>query len=151
MKLESQKEEIKLAINRTYEVMYIGAPETADDDIVKLNEGIEQMITREGGTIVRTENMGRRRLAYPIKKKTEGHYVLFEIEDSGQSIAELERRMRVNDVVIRYITVRVDEDRKSAEKNRLKRETKRTTRANRNKFTEPEEVFLAVAAEEENQ
>jgi small subunit ribosomal protein S6 len=129
--------------------MYIGTPETADEDIVTLNESIEQMITKEGGTIVRTDNLGRRRLAYPIRKKTEGHYVLFEIEDSGQTIAELERRMRVNDTIMRYITVRVDEDRKSAEKNRAKREKKHTTRANRNKFTEPEEVFLAVAAEEE--
>ena len=129
--------------------MYIGTPETADDDIVKLNEAIEQMITKEGGTVVRTDNMGRRRLAYPIQKKTEGHYVLFEIEDSGQTIAELERRMRVNDAIMRYITVRVDEDRKSAEKNRAKREKRQTTRANRNKFTEPEEVFLAAAEEEE--
>lgn len=138
-----------MATNRVYEVMYIGTPETADEDIVTLNESIEQMITKEGGTIVRTDNLGRRRLAYPIRKKTEGHYVLFEIEDSGQTIAELERRMRVNDTIMRYITVRVDEDRKSAEKNRAKREKKHTTRANRNKFTEPEEVFLAVAAEEE--
>jgi small subunit ribosomal protein S6 len=138
-----------LANNRVYEVMYIGTPETSDDDITKLNEAIEQMIAKEGGTVVRTDNLGRRRMAYPIKKKTEGHYVLFEIEDSGQSIAELERRFRVNDIVMRYITVRVDEDRKAAEKNRAKREKKHTTRANRNKFTEPEEVFLAVAAEEE--
>ena len=129
--------------------MYIGTPETADEDIVKLNESIEQMIVKEGGTVVRTDYDGRRRLAYPIRKKTEGHYVLFEIEDSGQSIAELERRFRVNDVVMRYITVRVDEDRKAAEKHRSKREKKHTTRVNRNKFTEPEEVFLAVAAEEE--
>jgi small subunit ribosomal protein S6 len=150
VKLESHKEDIKLA-NRTYEVMYIGTPDAADEDITNLNEAIEQMIAKEGGTVVRTDNLGRRRLAYPIKKKTEGHYVLFEIEDSGQSIAELERRMRVNDMIMRYLTVRVDEDRKSAEKNRAKREKKHTTRVNRNKFTEPEEVFLAVAAEEEGQ
>lgn len=137
--------------NRTYEVMYIGTPDAADEDITKLNEAIEQMIVGGGGTVVKTESMGRRRLAYPIQKKNEGHYVLFEIEDSGQSIAELERRMRVNDMIMRYLTVRVDEDRKSAEKNRAKREKKHTTRANRNKFTEPEEIFLAVAEQEEGQ
>ena len=93
--------------------MYIGTPDAADDEIVKLNESIEELITKEGGTVVKTENMGRRKLAYQIKKKTEGHYVLFEIEDSGQTIFELERRMRVNDVILRFVTVRVDEDRKN--------------------------------------
>lgn len=140
-----------MANNRVYEVMYIGTPEAADEDITKLNEAIEQMITKEGGNVVRTDNMGRRRLAYPINKKNEGHYVLFEIEDSGQTIAELERRMRVNDTIMRYITVRVDEDRKSADKNRAKREKRQTRRreASRNANT-PEEVF-ASAAEQENQ
>ena len=140
-----------MATNRIYEVMYIGTPETADDDISKLNESIEQMIAKEGGSVVRTDVMGRRKLAYPINKKTEGHYVLFEIEDSGQTIAELERRMRVNDAIMRYITVRVDEDRKSAEKNRAKREKRQTKRreASRNANT-PEEVF-ARAGEQENQ
>ncbi len=140
-----------MATNRVYEVMYIGTPETVDDDITKLNESIEQMITKEGGSVVRTDNMGRRKLAYPINKKTEGHYVLFEIEDSGQTIAELERRMRVNDAVLRYITVRVDEDRKSAEKNRAKREKRQTRRREASRSTNtPEEVF-ARAGEQENQ
>ncbi|MGC2235821.1 MAG: 30S ribosomal protein S6 [Pyrinomonadaceae bacterium] len=140
-----------MANNRVYEVMYIGTPDAAEDDIVKLNEAIEEMIAKGGGEVVRTDNMGKRRLAYPINKKTEGYYVLFEIADSGQSIAELERRMRVNDNIIRYLTVRVDEDRKAAEKNRAKRERKHTNRANRNKFVEPEEIFLAVAEQEEAQ
>jgi small subunit ribosomal protein S6 len=138
-----------LAINRVYEVMYIGTPDTADADIEKLNDGIEKMIKKEGGSVVKTENMGRRKLAYPIKKKTEGHYVLFEIEGSGQEIAELERRMRVNDAIMRYLTVRVDEDRKAAEKNRLKREKRQNRRSTRSNFTTPEEAFLAEAADEE--
>lgn len=117
-----------MAPKRTYEVMYIGTPETADEDIVKLNEAIEQMIVKEGGTVVKTEAMGRRRLAYPIRKKTEGHYTLFEIEGSGQEIAELERRMRVNDTIMRYITVRVDEERKTAAKLTAKRENRQTRR-----------------------
>lgn len=117
-----------MAVKRTYEVMYIGTPETSDDDITKLNEAIEKMITDEGGSIVKTEAMGRRKLAYPINKKTEGHYTLFEIEGSGQEIAELERRMRVNDAIIRYITVRVDEEHKTAEKLRAKREERQNRR-----------------------
>lgn len=138
-----------MANNRVYEVMYIGTPDAADADITKLNDAIEKMIKKEGGSVVKTENMGRRRLAYPINKKTEGHYVLFEIEGSGQEIAELERRMRVNDTIMRYLTVRVDEDRKAAEKNRLKREKRQTRRTTRSKFTTPEEAFLAKAEEEE--
>jgi small subunit ribosomal protein S6 len=65
--------------------------------------------------------MGRRKLAYPIQKNREGHYVVLTIEGSGLEIAELERRMRVSDAVIRYITVRIDEDLKRAEKIRGRR------------------------------
>lgn len=117
-----------MATNRTYEVMYIAAPETADDDVTKLNESLVQIVEKEGGTIVNTELMGRRKLAYPINKKTEGHYTLFEISGSGQEIAELERRMRVNDAIIRFITVRVDEDRKKADKLKNKREIRQARR-----------------------
>lgn len=117
-----------MAVKRTYEVMYIGTPETSDEDITKLNDAIEKMVTDEGGSIVKTEVMGRRKLAYPINKKTEGHYTLFEIEGTGQEIAELERRMRVNDTVMRYMTVRVDEDRQTAEKHRAKRENRQNKR-----------------------
>lgn len=111
-----------MAEKRIYEVMYIAAPETTDEDITKLNDGITKQIEDEGGSIVKVEDMGRRRLAYTINKKTEGHYVLFEIAGSGQEIAELERRMRVNDLIMRFITVRVDEERKAAQKLTDKRE-----------------------------
>ena len=67
-------------------------------------------------------------MAYNINKREEGYYVLFEINGTGQEIAELERRMRVNDMVMRYITVRVDEDRKKAEKLTAKREARRAKR-----------------------
>lgn len=117
---------------RTYEVMYIGTPETADEDITKLNETIQQLVEKEGGSVIKTEAMGKRKLAYPIKKKTEGHYTLFEIEGSGQEIAELERRFRVNDTVMRYITVRVDEDRKKADKIAEKRENRQNRKLGKN-------------------
>ena len=115
--------------NRTYEVMYIVNPETEGEKIEKLNEAVGKLVEKEGGTVVRMDNVGIRNLAYPIQKKNEGHYVLFEIEGSGQEILELERRMRVNDMIMRYITVRVDEDRKTADKRREKRETRATKRA----------------------
>jgi small subunit ribosomal protein S6 len=118
-----------LATQRIYEVMFIVDPKAADDDITRLNETLLQVITDQGGTITKHENMGRRQLAYPIGRQNEGYYVLFEIDGSGREIAELERRMRVNDQVIRYITVRVDEDRRRAEKFKAKRARKASKRA----------------------
>lgn len=111
--------------NRVYEVMFIATPDAADDDIAKLNETLQGVITKEGGSVVRIDDIGRRQMAYEIKRKREGYYVLFEIEGSGREIAELERRMRVSDLIMRYITVRVDEDRKAAEKIRAKREKRK--------------------------
>ena len=128
--------------NRTYEVMYIVNPETAGDKIEKLNDAVGKLIKKEGGEVVRMDDIGLRNLAYPIQKKTEGHYVLFEIEGSGQEIAELERRMRVNDMIMRYITVRVDEDRKKADKIRTKREARAEKRA---RFRQTEETAEAPA------
>lgn len=110
-----------MATQRTYEVMFIVDTSASEEDITRLNENLTQIITDQGGTVTKQENMGRRHLAYPIGRRTEGHYVLFEVDGSGREIAELERRMRVNDQVIRYITVRVDEDRRRAEKFKAKR------------------------------
>jgi small subunit ribosomal protein S6 len=114
--------------NRVYEVMFIATPDAADDDIAKLNDSLQTIITDQGGSIVRVDDMGRRKMAYEINRKKEGYYVLFEIEGTGREIAELERRMRVNDLIMRYLTVRVDEERKTAEKVRAKREKRRTER-----------------------
>lgn len=141
-----------MAEKRTYEVMYIAAAETSDDDIAKLNEIITNIIETEGGTIVKMEDMGRRRLAYEINKKKDGYYVLFEIEGSGQEIAELERRMRVNDTIMRYLTVRVDEERKTAQKltdKREKRQSRNNQRYNNSAAANQTEEIAAEAQNEE--
>jgi len=122
--------------NRTYEVMYIIDPDTDAEKIGKLNDAVGKLIEKEGGEVVRMDDIGMKELAYSIQKKKEGHYVLFEINGTGQEIAELERRMRVNDMIMRYITVRVDEDRKKADKIRSKREARAEKRA-RFRQTEP--------------
>nr|MBA3599681.1 30S ribosomal protein S6 [Acidobacteriota bacterium] len=107
--------------------------------VTKLNESLQQIIENGGGSIVKTDVMGRRKLAYPINKKTEGFYTLFEIEGSGQEIAELERRMRVNDAIIRYLPVRVDEERKTAAKLTAKREDRQSRkRSGSSKFNQTE-------------
>lgn len=128
-----------MAVKRTYEVMYIAQAETAEDDITKINDSIQKLVEGEGGNVVRIDNIGRKKLAYEIKRKKEGYYVLLEIEGFGKEIAEIERRFRVNDAIVRYITVRVDEDRKAAEKMLAKRERRTTRRNEFNAQTENEE------------
>jgi len=130
---------------RTYEVMYIIDPDTPADRMEKLNEAVGKLIEKEGGSIVRKEEYGLKTFAYPIQKKTEGYYVLYEINGSGQEIAELERRMRVNDMIMRYITVRTDEERKTAEKRKLKRETRAAKRASFRQTASAEEMAEAPA------
>lgn len=110
-----------MANTRTYEVVVIVNSKVSDDDTTALSQNLGNIVTSQGGSIVKSESMGRKTLAYPIEKMTEGNYWLFEIEGSGQEIAELERRMRVNEDVVRYMTVRVDLDRRRAEKFKAKR------------------------------
>src|SRR3954451_20798115 len=129
--------------NRTYEVMYIVKPDTDGEKIEKLNEAVGKLIEKEGGEVVRMDDIGIKPLAYPIQKNYEGHYVLFEIQGSGQEILELERRMRVNDMIMRYITVRVDEDRKKADKMKAKRDNRTARRA---RFRQTEDASPEAAA-----
>ena len=109
---------------RQYEVVFIVDPTAEEDEVTRLTDSFKQIVTDQGGTITKSESMGKRQLAYEILHKTEGSFWLLEIEGSGREIAELERRMRVNDRIIRYITVRVDEDRRRAEKFKAKRARK---------------------------
>src|SRR5919197_4339210 len=117
-----------LAENRVYEVVFIVDPDTPEEDLTRLTENRRGVVTDQGGTITKSEVMGRRQLAYRIGRKTEGHYWLFEVEGTGAEIAELERRMRVSDAVLRYLTVRVDEDRRRAEKLKARRARKAAKR-----------------------
>jgi small subunit ribosomal protein S6 len=126
--------------------MYIVDPDTPDERIVKLNEAVGKVIEKQGGKVIKMDDMGKRALAYPIQKKNEGHYVLFEIEGTGQEIAELERRMRVNDMIMRYITVRIDQDRKRAEKIKAKREKKKAARSRFNEVAPAEDESGQAAA-----
>jgi small subunit ribosomal protein S6 len=106
---------------RTYEVAFIAAPNTAEDELSKLNSLIEQIITDRGGKITKVDNWGRRKLAYRIGKFDEGVYTFVYFEGAGKEIAEVERRLRVTDFIIRYLTVRTDEALKRAQKLKSKR------------------------------
>jgi small subunit ribosomal protein S6 len=112
-----------LETKRQYEVVFIVDP-AADEEVPRLTESFSQIVTDQGGVVTKAETMGKRQLAYEILHHKDGTFVLLEIEGSGREIAELERRMRVNDRVLRYITVRVDEDRRRAQKLKERRARK---------------------------
>lgn len=101
---------------RNYEIMFIVRPDVADEDADKLITQMEGVAAGAGGKVVKVEKMGRRRLAYRIQRQREGLYVLFKLQGSGDTVREFERRLKVTDTVIKYLTVRIDEDLKRAEK-----------------------------------
>ncbi len=118
----SQKEVKRM--NRTYEVMYIVRPDVEEADLDKLIEGFEKNVTDGGGEIKSIEKMGRRRLAYTVRKFNDGFYVLMTIVAAGSLIGEIERRLRVSEQVIKFITVRMDEEEKRLAKVKAIRDTK---------------------------
>lgn len=101
---------------RTYELVFVVDPRVADEDVVALTQEYKQMISAGGSQVTKEESWGRRKLAYPIAKLNEGKYVLLGIESEGgkSSLPEVEHRMRQNDKILRYLTVRTDEDLKRA-------------------------------------
>ncbi|HEU4636621.1 MAG TPA: 30S ribosomal protein S6 [Edaphobacter sp.] len=111
-------------MSRTYEVMYIVRPDLEEADLDKLIEGFEKNVTDGGGEIKSTEKMGRRRLAYTVRKFNDGIYVLMTIIAEGSLVGEIERRLRVSEQVIKFITVRIDEEEKRLAKVKAIRDTK---------------------------
>jgi small subunit ribosomal protein S6 len=113
---------------RNYEIMFIVNPNATEDEIDKINAQVEGIITTGGGQIQKIEKMGKRRLAYDIDKFREGYYVLFAIGANGDIVKECERRLRVIDAVIRYITVRIDDENRRFEKMRSYRQKRAARR-----------------------
>ena len=99
-------------MSRVYEVMFIIRPDVAEEDADKLIAGLSTNVTNGGGVIKSVDKMGRRKLAYVVRKFNDGNYVLMTIEANGAVVAELERRLRVSEPVIKFITVRMDEEEK---------------------------------------
>jgi small subunit ribosomal protein S6 len=108
--------------DRQYELVYILPPETAEAQVTELHGQLEAIIARMGGAIEKTENWGRKKLAYDIGHHKEGVYVLEVINGSGDLMKELDRRLRVTDEVVRHMIVRVDEEKKVVERTRGKRQ-----------------------------
>ena len=112
---------------RVYEVLFIVAPTVDESDLETLITQMSDVLTSQGAEVTKIDRMGRRRLAYPIQKFNEGYYVVLTVEGTGSEIAEIERRMRVIDAIIRYLTIRIDEDLKRAEKFRERRSARAAT------------------------
>ena len=103
---------------RQYELIYVVSSDATDQQIADLHTQVEQIASRFGGRIDKTENLGRRKLAYEIGPHKEGTYVLEVISGTGELMKEIDRRLRVSDQVIRHLTVRVDEENRVIERAR---------------------------------
>jgi len=112
-------------MNRTYELMFIVRPDMVEEDQDKLISTLESAVTSTGGTVKNVERMGKRRLAYKVRKFNDGIYVLLTIEGPGALIHELERRLRVTEPVIKFLTVRIDEEQKRLDKIKAIRDARR--------------------------
>jgi small subunit ribosomal protein S6 len=111
-------------MNRTYEIMFIVRPDVEEAELDKLIEGFSANVTGGGGEVKSVEKMGRRRLAYTVRKFNDGFYVLLNVAAAGSLITEIERRLRVSEQVIKFITVRMDEEEKRLAKVKAIRDTK---------------------------
>ena len=140
---------------RVYELLFIVMPTVADEAVDALVEQLRAVAEERGATVTKVDKMGRRKLAYPIRVSpttfTEGIYLVLTIEGTGAEIAELERRLRVTETVIRHLTVRIDEDLKRAEKFKTKRAARAATGGGRRRErsqASAAEVFTDATEEE---
>ena len=112
-------------MQRIYEVMFIVRPDMPEEEQERLIATLDSQVTGAGAKVANVERMGKRRLAYLVRKFNEGIYVLLTVEGSGAVVAELERRLRVTEPVIKFITVRVDEEQKRLAKVKAIRDSKK--------------------------
>ena len=116
-------------MNRKYELVYVVSPDATEDQVTDLHNQVEQIAQRMSGVIEKTDNWGRRRLAYEIGPHKEATYVVETINGSGDLMKEIDRRLKVSDLIIRHLVVRVDEDEQVIERAKSKRtETSRRRR-----------------------
>jgi small subunit ribosomal protein S6 len=127
---------------RNYEVVFVAAPTLASEELEGFINHIQTVVEGKNGKVVKVDNWGKKSLAYKIKRFREGYYVVLNIEGDGSAIAELERRFRVTDYIIRYISVRIDEDFKRSEKIKAARQRKASSQA-------PAEPSIEVETEDE--
>ena len=108
-------------MNRKYELVYVVSPDATEEQVNDLHTQVDGIVQRMGGQIEKTENWGRRKLAYEIGRHKEGTYVLETLLGSGDLLKEIDRRLKVFDIVIRHLVVRVDEEQGVIERTRARR------------------------------
>ena len=136
---------------RLYDLVFIARPATPEEDLKKVLTMIEHTCAEKGAKIEKTEHWGTRKLAYRVAKHREGIYVHQEIRTThGELIAELERRLRVQDTVIKYQTVRLDEDLKRQKKLTTKREKRAARRPRRTPAPAPVAAATPAPATEQS-
>jgi small subunit ribosomal protein S6 len=132
--------------DRTYEIIFIVDPNLGEPEVDALAAQIQGFVEKEGGRVSKLEKWGKKRLAYTVGKHREGSYVLLVADGPPALVKEVERRIRVTDGVFRFLTVRVDEDLRKAERSKALRtaqeERKRTRQAARGAAGEGEGVRL---------
>jgi small subunit ribosomal protein S6 len=116
-------------MNRIYELMFIVRPDMTDEDLDKLISNLQTIVPASGGSIVKVDKMGKRRLAYTVRRFHEGIYVLLVVEGGGEVVHELERRLRVTEQVIKFLTVRIDEEQKRLDKVKALRDARKKVSA----------------------
>ena len=114
---------------RIYESLFIVKPDTPDEELDQRLEQVRTNLTAGGATVDKLEKWGKRRLAYKIGKYREGAYVLIQFTAGPETVKEFERRLRVSDIVLKYITVRIDETLKRLEKRKKDRDKRAARRA----------------------
>jgi len=113
---------------RQYEILFIAEQNLGEAEVDTLTATVKGFIEKENGTVEKVEKWGKKRLAYPIGKNREGSYVLMLVNSEGAAIAEVERRMRVTDGLLRFLAVRIDAEMKKADRKRAIRSKKESTR-----------------------
>ena len=116
---------------RLYETIFIASPVLTDEQSDELVKQFEGIIAEQGGELLKTDKWGRKKLAYEVQKFSEGYYTLFQMNAGSKLVAELERRFRNNDAVIKFMSIRLDEEAKAADRNkaRFEREARRKAKA----------------------
>ena len=112
---------------RIYEELFILKPDTAEEMVDQIIDQVRQVIASQDGVVDKVDKWGIRRLAYRVQKLNEGFFVLVQFTSTPETVKEIERRLRVSDFVLKFLTVRIDEKLKRIEK-RKKRREKRASR-----------------------
>lgn len=129
---------------RKYEIIFIIRPDMEEEDLNKLVTQMEGVVAGAGGKMERVDRMGRRRLAYRVGRYQDGHYVLFVLEGTGDTLKELERRLGVTDSIIKFLAVRIDEEQKRVEKFKAQRAAREAKRPKAKPASPPQQPVQAA-------